>query len=833
MPDVLHGLAAQQKSETVDALVHYLVSIGRTNPATVMGADSLKMNQGRVLYHQVGCVACHAPLETAGALNPNASANEKNGAVPAQLRETAIPLGNLAHKTTVPELAKFLMDPSKARPSGRMPSLNLTEPEATAIAMYLLREQAGDPKSKGRRMRGVSYQYFEGSFNSTSNMVTKVQKGSGIVDGFSLQPKKKEEDMGFRFSGFLAIPSDGEYTFSTRSDDGSRLYMDQKLVVENDGIHGPTEQQGKATLKAGEHFITVEYFNSGGGNELKVTYQAQGLPKQPIPASALSTDQGVPMEPVGSVAFELDATKASRGREFFASLGCASCHQVGSEKPSVSKEAIALSSLKGQKGCLAETDSVPKTAPKYELEPWQRTALSAALDPNHNLAQPRPPGEEVAQTMAAFSCFTCHSRDKTGGPSTERAEYFGVIGEADLGDEGRIPPHLTAVGAKLRPEWIREVLLRKGAVRPYMATRMPQFGAAAMEKLAAAFEKTDAPTAPDPAVELVDAKYGRKLVGTEGFSCISCHTFDKRKSLGIPAIDLTLMTHRLRSDWFRRYLLDPPSLRPGTRMPSFFPEGKSARQDILAGNTDRQIKAMWAYLGKSKEIGLPPGLVQGRQELVANGETLIYRNFIQGGGSRAIGVAYPEKANLAFDANDLRLAMIWQGPFIDAARHRSGRGEGYEPPLGFNVLKMPVGAPFARIENSATTKWPDAAGKAAGYQMRGYQLDEKRRPSFHYDFENIKIEDFPEAVSGELDASIRRTIRLHAGSPVKDLWFRAWAGTSVEEKEDGTFLVDGRIRLKLTGQGKPIIRREGGRAELIVPIAFAGSDAKLVEEIIW
>src|SRR5205823_7314893 len=128
-------------------------------------------------------------------------------------------------------------------------------------------------------------------------------------------------------------------------------------------------------------------------------------------------------------------------------------------------------------------------------------------------------------------------------------------------------------------------------------------------------------------------------------------------------------------------------------------------------------------------------------ELVASNEALIYRNFIQGAGSRGIGVAYPEKANLAFDANELRLALIWQGPFIDAARHRIGRGDGFEGPLGYNVIKMPAGAPFAVLTDTAS-KWPPAAGKKAGYQMRGYRLDDKRRPAFLYSFDSMRIEDY-------------------------------------------------------------------------------------------
>ena len=446
------------------------------------------------------------------------------------------------------------------------------------------------------------------------------------------------------------------------------------------------------------------------------------------------------------------------------------------------------------------------------------------------MTQPLGEKEQVARSMAALNCFACHSRDGLGGPAPNRAEYFTIIGEADLGDEGRIPPALSGVGNKLRPEWLREVLLNKGAARPYMATRMPQFSAASVGTLAAHFSQADANAA--GALEIApvevedapiqDVNYGRKLVGIEGFSCISCHLFAQHKSLGIPAMDLSLMTRRLTKDWFHRYLLEPAVLRPGTRMPSFWPEGKSARQDILKGDPDRQINALWAYLERGKDGGLPPGLIQGRMELAATNEHIIYRNFIQGAGVRGIGVGYPEKANIAFDANDLRLALIWQGPFIDAARHRNGRGDGFEGPLGYNVVKMPAGAPFA-ILAEAGSKWPQASGKKAGYQMRGYQLD------------NIDVEDYVLPVKGELESFVRRTLTLRTEHPVENLWFRAWAGAKIEAQNDGSFLAAGRIRLHFEGAGasKAALRQSDGKWELLVPVPFDGRQAKIVEEVVW
>ncbi|MFN3484700.1 MAG: hypothetical protein ACK44W_04365, partial [Planctomycetota bacterium] len=57
-------------------------------------------------------------------------------------------------------------------------------------------------------------------------------------------------------------------------------------------------------------------------------------------------------------------------------------------------------------------------------------------------------------------------------------------------------------------------------------------------------------------------------------------------------------------------------------------------------------------------------------------EAIIYRNFIQGAGPRAIAVGYPEHAHLAFDANHMRLALLWRGDFIDASKHWVDRGPG-------------------------------------------------------------------------------------------------------------------------------------------------------------
>jgi hypothetical protein len=196
---------------------------------------------------------------------------------------------------------------------------------------------------------------------------------------------------------------------------------------------------------------------------------------------------------------------------------------------------------------------------------------------------------------------------------------------------------------------------------------------------------------------------------------------------------------------------------------------------------------------------------------------------------RAIGVGYPEKANLAFDANEMRLALIWQGAFIDAGRHWTDRGVGFEGPLGDNILRLPNGASFAVLPKS-DTPWPSATPKQIGYRFEGYRLSADDRPTFCYSFEGIQVEDFPNAVAGK-DPSLRRTLTLTAARPVNHLYFRAAVGDKIEAAGDGWYRIDG-WKMKLDG-GTPQMRSTGGKTELLLPITFRDGKARIMQEIVW
>jgi alpha-L-fucosidase len=135
---------------------------------------------------------------------------------------------------------------------------------------------------------GISWKYYEpeGKISLESIQNSPVIK-EGIAGSISEKVKQREEKYALQFDGYVKINNDGIYTFSTLSDDGSKLLIDDEEIVNNDGEHGAVEAFGKAALKRGFHKIKVIYFDSGGGNELTVYWSFANKEKEAIPHSVL------------------------------------------------------------------------------------------------------------------------------------------------------------------------------------------------------------------------------------------------------------------------------------------------------------------------------------------------------------------------------------------------------------------------------------------------------------------------------------------------------------------------------------------------------------------
>ena len=135
---------------------------------------------------------------------------------------------------------------------------------------------------------GLKYQVLTGMFANTSQFKDAAVVDSGITKSFNpLLMKKNNPAFGVIYNGFIRIDADGLYQFSTRSDDGSVLAIDDQPVVDNDGKHPLLEQGGAVALQKGYHKFTLKYFDVGSVSALKVYMTIPGKPKGELSPDAL------------------------------------------------------------------------------------------------------------------------------------------------------------------------------------------------------------------------------------------------------------------------------------------------------------------------------------------------------------------------------------------------------------------------------------------------------------------------------------------------------------------------------------------------------------------
>lgn len=171
-------------------------------------------------------------------------------------------------------------------------------------------------------LSGVTYEYFEGTWDNLPDFNSLTPVATGNLDNFSITPRLRDDNFAFRFSGTINIPTTGNYTFYTTSDDGSKLYIDNfntaGTVVNNDGLHGSVEAQGTKTLTAGPHKIYVTFFEKGGAELLQVKWAGPGIAKQVIAVDALKNTRTTittpDAPPVPDVPVNLNATVVSKNQ---------------------------------------------------------------------------------------------------------------------------------------------------------------------------------------------------------------------------------------------------------------------------------------------------------------------------------------------------------------------------------------------------------------------------------------------------------------------------------------------------------------------------------------
>ena len=131
-------------------------------------------------------------------------------------------------------------------------------------------------KNPANLKNGVKYDYYEGNFSRCADFKRYTPVAKGTLANVSSADKRIEDGFGFIYTGYIDVPADGIYTFMTRSDDGSVLYIDGVMAVDNDGSHSAASASGRIALAKGKHAFRLEYFDGGEEDEISWGWKVPG-----------------------------------------------------------------------------------------------------------------------------------------------------------------------------------------------------------------------------------------------------------------------------------------------------------------------------------------------------------------------------------------------------------------------------------------------------------------------------------------------------------------------------------------------------------------------------
>jgi len=620
-------------------------------------------------------------------------------------------------------------------------------------------------------------------------------------------PDAEREEMASSMAAYvlsLKTPASSEVAEVGKPEVGRDLYHKVGCVA----CHGPHElaavQAEKGTYVGLKH-VGSKYQPQGLAGFLHAPLEVRASGRMPDMALTRqeSADLAAYLLQKASATSELkspasgaDPERIAQGQKAFFEMNCVACHQVDAAPEDLLDlpKPPAVKDLDLNRGCLSES---PGKAPNYQLSAAQRSAIRSALGkpvsaPEGDLA--------IRHRLTALNCIACHQRDDYGGVAESMNSFFLSTEEA-LGDAARIPPDLTHVGAKLRPEWMNKVLYDGERVRPYMTTRMPQYGREALGGLTELFGECDHL----PAFEFKEIEQesnpmmrngAHMLLGIKGLNCIACHNFNGKDSPGMKGLDLMTSYQRLQPAWFNQFLRNPASLRPGIIMPSFWPGGQAVQTEILNGNTEDQLRALWFNFSLGRSARDPEGLGASDPKLVVTDTIQTYRGRSNIAGYRGIAVGYPGGLSYAFNAQNGTISGIWLGEFVTVGWLGQGSGNfnpiGRPVPLSNDLGFLPEAAdpwPLQPVRTKEHPVNPDPLyPRQYGYAFEGYSIGEGGRPTFRYRIGKVSIEDSSVALIDQTPVVLRRTLTFKTDE-ADEIYLRALTG-EISKLAEGSFKRD-------------------------------------------
>ncbi len=770
----------------------FAVAIANASPPLVSGYDRYGKHDelsprvsGQLLISSLNCTACHqAKLSR---LNPVGAPNLAGAGV--RLRKEW--------------LRSFLMHPQNEKPTTTMPDIlaGVAESErddvVESLVAFLMSQQQPFQKLKGSGRRPVPRLFWDrGDADSGRHLYHTI----GCV-----ACHEPDED----YETVETKPSPIDQLIEQLDVDE---LADMGLASEARAVQSVAHSQldKKYTRRSLTMFLLdpPAVRPSGRMPSLKLLpTEAADIASYLIPDSDRRSDDNV-----GSTA---PSDRVQRGRELFVQLKCANCHSIPGLKPKMATPMTALDFDKPT-SCFGQ----PKSGmPKYALDAGQ---IAAIKEPAARALTPTEPWENVHFRMLQLNCYGCHARElpttrsvSFGGVGRFRKRFFETVTQVDLGDEGRLPPSLTGVGRKLTVSALNAALQPTAdAYRKHMTARMPGYPKSVTGPLVNSLPSADhAKTESEQAVfgEMAGlAESGRALVNT---GCVQCHPFRGENLPGVVGLDLDQVTKRVHPSWFAAFLRDPGSVKKRTRMPTFFPDGKSTLPDLLEGDVDRQIASVWAYLKELPTQPLPEKIAEARSknyELIPSERPIVLRTFMEGVGMHAIAVGSPSGVHYAFDAESMRLAVAWKGRFLDAQSTWFERFATPTNPLDASVQLSPSFS-LAALEGDLAS-WPDDANRA-GYRFGGLRMDGSGVPTLLYQIGNWQVADRVVATDSGLDRSLTIT-RKATNDDAKPLTLLAHTGDKITRAGPWSFVDTQGLTVKVSedvGHAGELVATERGQ----------------------
>ena len=134
---------------------------------------------------------------------------------------------------------------------------------------------------------GVKFLYKEANFPSAKSVKDYPTIESGIMETFNVDSINDERQFGYNFEGYIKVPETGVYEFTLEANDGAVLYINEKMMIDNDGGHRAQELFCKIVIEKGWHPIKLDYFQQGLAKSLILTWTGPSVKKQEVSKDVL------------------------------------------------------------------------------------------------------------------------------------------------------------------------------------------------------------------------------------------------------------------------------------------------------------------------------------------------------------------------------------------------------------------------------------------------------------------------------------------------------------------------------------------------------------------